>query len=112
MDTKLYVGNLSYATTEEQLRELFSQAGTVVSVALISDRDTGRSRGFAFVEMQTQAEAQKAINLFNNYQLDNRTLTVNVARPRKETGYSAGDRGGGYERGRSPRDRRGGSRRY
>ena len=84
MDNKLYVGNLPFSTTEEELRSMFAQAGTVVSVSLIKDRDTGRSRGFAFVELSTQAEAEKAVSLFNNTPLDNRTLKVNLARPRED----------------------------
>ena len=83
MQVKLYVGNLSYTTTEDELRTLFAQAGAVSSVALIKDRDTGRSKGFAFVEMSTQAEAQKAITMFAAYKLGERELTVNVAKPRK-----------------------------
>src|SRR5512136_947078 len=106
MEVKLYVGNLSYATREDELRTLFAQAGTVTSVAVIKDRDTGSSKGFAFVEMTTQAEAQTAISMFHNYQLGERPLTVNMARPREERssggygGYSGGNR------------HRGGSRRY
>ena len=94
MDTKLYVGGLSYATTEDDLRALFAQAGTVTSVAVIKDRDTQRSRGFAFVEMSSQAEAQKAISMFNSYLLNDRNLTVNFARPREERSGSRGRRGG------------------
>jgi RNA recognition motif-containing protein len=94
MEVKLYVGNLSYATTEDELRTLFAQAGTVASVALIKDRDTGSSKGFAFVEMTTQAEAQKAISMFNEYKLGERALTVNLARPREER--SGGGGRGGY----------------
>ncbi len=86
MENKLYVGNLPFSTTEEELRTMFSQAGTVVSVSLIKDRDTGRSRGFAFVEFNTQAEAEKAVSLFNNTPLENRNLKVNLARPREESG--------------------------
>jgi RNA recognition motif-containing protein len=86
MDNKLYVGNLPFRTTEEELRALFAQAGTVVSVSLIKDRDTGRSRGFAFIELSTQAEAEKAVSLFNNTPLDNRTLKVNLARPKEDSG--------------------------
>lgn len=86
MDNKLYVGNLPFKTTEEDLRSMFAQAGNVVSVSLIKDRDTGRSRGFAFVEFSTQAEAEKAVSLFNNTPLENRTLKVNLARPKEETG--------------------------
>ena len=84
MEARLYVGNLSYTTTDEDLRALFAQAGTVVSVAVIKDRDTGTSKGFGFVEMTTQAEAQNAISMFNAYQLGERALTVNMAKPRVE----------------------------
>jgi RNA recognition motif-containing protein len=86
METKLYVGNLSYSATEDDLRDLFSQAGTVTSVVLIKDRDTGRSKGFGFVEMETQAEIEKAISQFNDTQFQNRMLKVNLARPREERG--------------------------
>ncbi len=117
METKLFVGNLSYNTSEDDLRTLFAQAGTVVSVTLIKDRDTGRSRGFAFVEMSSQAESQQAISLFDGTQLDERTLRINFARPRDEAprggdrgGYNrGGDRGGG-NRGQRPRNS--GPRRY
>ena len=84
MEAKLYVGNLSYSTTEEDLQALFSQAGTVKSVTMIKDRDTGRSKGFAFVEFETQVEAEKAISMFNNYEYQERNLAVNPARPREE----------------------------
>jgi RNA recognition motif-containing protein len=93
MQTKLYVGNLSYDTTEDELRTLFTQAGTVTSVALIKDRDTGRSKGFAFVEMSNQAEAEKAIATFNDYTLGSRPLKVNAARPKEERSFGGG---GGY----------------
>ena len=86
MDNKLYVGNLPFSTTEDDLRGMFAKAGTVVSVSLIKDRDTGRSRGFAFVEFSSQAEAEKAVSLFNNTPLDNRTLKVNLARPKEDSG--------------------------
>jgi RNA recognition motif-containing protein len=116
MEVKLYVGNLSYATTEDELRTLFTQAGEVASVSVIKDRDTGRSKGFAFVEMTTQADAQKAISMFNSYRLGERTLTVNMARPREErpAGGGFGGRGGGRGgRGGNGGNRRGGgSRRY
>jgi RNA recognition motif-containing protein len=111
METKLYVGNLSYSTSETSLQELFSAAGTVKSVQLIKDRDTGRSKGFAFVEMGTQEEAEKAISMFNSKELDGRALTVNIARPREERGPGGfgGDRRGG---GGGRRDQgRGGGRR-
>ncbi len=84
MEAKLYVGNLSYATSEDELRTLFAQAGTVVSVAVIKDRDTGSSKGFGFVEMTSQVDAQNAISMFNAYQLGERPLTVNMAKPRVE----------------------------
>ena len=95
MEAKLFVGNLSYTTTEQSLRELFMQAGSVTSVALIKEPGTQRSKGFAFVEMSTQSEAQKAISMFNGYSLNDRQLTVNVARPREERGGPNQRRGGG-----------------
>ncbi|MCJ7676418.1 MAG: RNA-binding protein [Anaerolineales bacterium] len=95
MDVKLYVGNLTYSTTEDELRTMFAQAGTVTSVALIKDRDTGQSKGFAFVEMGSQAEAQKAISLYHGKALNGRDLTVNMARPREERGGFGGGAGGG-----------------
>ena len=84
METKLYVGNLSYDTTETSLRTAFAQAGTVVAVDIIKDRDTGRMKGFAFVTMNSDEEAQKAISLLNEKVLDDRAIKVNVARPREE----------------------------
>lgn len=84
MDTKLYIGNLSFNATEDQLREMLSQAGKVESVDIIKDRDTGRSKGFAFAVMSTQAEAEKAISMFNEKPLDDRIIRVNIARPREE----------------------------
>ena len=96
MESKLYVGNLSYNVTEEQLRELFSQAGTIKEIALIMDRDTQRPKGFGFVEMTTQVEAQKAIEMFNEHELDGRRLTVNFARPKEDRGGSRGGGRGGY----------------
>jgi RNA recognition motif-containing protein len=112
MTKKLYVGNFTYNTTEDQLRELFSQVGQVDSVSVITDRETGRSKGFGFVEMNTEEDSKEAIKRFNGYSLDNRTLTVNEARPREERsggggGYGGGSRsggGGGYGGG----ERRGG----
>jgi RNA recognition motif-containing protein len=98
MDVKLYVGNLSYATTEDDLRTLFAQAGTVASVAVIKDRDTGQSKGFGFVEMSTQAEAQKAVSQFNAKEFKDRALTVNLARPREEHSSSGPRRSGSNRR--------------
>lgn len=100
MEAKMYVGNLSYDTTEQQLRDLFAQAGTVVSVALIKEAGTQRSKGFAFVEMSSQAEMQKAIQMFNGYSLSDRQLTVNVARPREERGGFRSSGGGRSDSGR------------
>jgi RNA recognition motif-containing protein len=94
MENKLYVGNLAYSTTEDDLRSLFVEAGTISSVALIKDRHTGKSKGFAFIEMSSQAEAQKAINMFNGQALNDRELTVSIARPRKERSRSDNQRGG------------------
>ncbi len=107
MEVKVYVGNLSYATTEDELRTLFAQAGTVKSVALIKDRDTGRSKGFAFVEFENQVEAQKAISMFNGHELGNRALTVNLARPREDRGGRGGFGGGRGGRGGGGRGGRG-----
>lgn len=100
MESKLYVGNLPYTATEEELKELFGQAGTVTSVAVIKDRESGRSKGFAFVEMSTAEEAQKAISTLNGQMLGGRDLRVNIARPREEGGNRGGygNRGGGGRR--------------
>ncbi len=86
MAKNLYVGGLSFDTTDDGLRTFFEQAGTVESASVITDRDSGRSRGFGFVEMTTEAEASKAIEELNGKMLDGRTLTVNEAQPRKERG--------------------------
>jgi RNA recognition motif-containing protein len=85
MDAKLYVGNLSYDTTEDGLRTKFAEAGTVVSVEVIKDRDTGRTKGFAFITMNSQTEAENAIKMLNGKLLDNREIKVNIARPREES---------------------------
>src|SRR6266481_2675922 len=94
MGRRLYVGNLPYTTGEAELQELFSKAGTVETVRVMRDAATGRARGFAFVEMATDEEAQKAATEFNQYQLGGRALTVNEARPKPEGGFGGG--GGGY----------------
>jgi RNA recognition motif-containing protein len=86
MDVKLYVGNMAYNTTEDDLQGLFSQAGTVKSVALIRDRTTGMSKGFAFVEMDSRENAQKVITMFNEFIINERKLAVSFARPREERG--------------------------
>ena len=96
MGKKLYVGGLSYNTTQETLQASFAQAGTVTSASIVMDKMTGRSRGFGFVEFATDEEAQKAIELWNGKELDGRTLTVNVARPMEPRAprSGGGDRGG------------------
>ena len=86
MAVKLYVGNLPFSATEEELRELFSQAGGVLSLILPTDRLTGRPRGFAFIEMESTADAEKAVQQFNGYALDNRTIRVEMAKEREERG--------------------------
>jgi cold-inducible RNA-binding protein len=95
MSKKIYVGNLSYQTTENDLTNLFEQAGQVESVSIITDRDTGRSKGFAFVEMSNE-DAEKAIAQFNGHEVNGRTLTVNEARPREERSGGGGGGRGGY----------------
>ncbi len=101
MGTKLYVGNLSFNTTETDLQDLFAQAGPVQEVTLMQDKFTGKSRGFAFVTMSSDADAQKAVSEFNGKTVEGRPLTVNEARPREARppggggGYGGGGRGGG-----------------
>ena len=95
METNLYVGNLSFDTSEDELKELFSQAGEVVSVKLIRDYYSGKSRGFGFIEMSNQEEMQEAIKLFNGYQLKDRELRVDVARKKEERKSKGGGRRGG-----------------
>lgn len=124
MNNKLYVGNLAYSVTEQDLRDLFSQAGELQDVMLIVERDTRRSKGFGFVEFITEADAQKAIEMFHDQELQGRRLTVNVARPREERGGGGGGggyrggggggggRGGGRDRRGGGRERRGGGSRY
>lgn len=102
----IYVSNLSWGTTDESLNELFSQYGEVTSARIITDRETGRSRGFGFVEMPDEAEGQKAIEEINDTNFEGKTISVSVARPREERpagggfnrggGYGGGNRGGGY----------------
>src|SRR5947199_5187676 len=97
MGTKLYVGGLPYSTTEQQLQEVFSQQGAVTSAKIITDRYTGQSRGFGFVEMATSEDAQKAITALNGTQLNGRSITVNEARPQAQRPDGGG--GGGADRG-------------
>ena len=84
MDTRIYVGNLNKSTTQDEINTLFTQAGTVTSVDLIKDKGTGKSKGFAFVSMPEQAEAEKAISMFNAYSLADNEIKVSVAKPRPE----------------------------
>lgn len=90
MEKKLYVGSLSYDTTEDTLKDLFAQAGTVDSVAIIIDKISGRSKGFGFVEMSTEDEAKKAIEMFNGKDLDGRSIVVNEARPMEKRSFGGG----------------------
>jgi cold-inducible RNA-binding protein len=106
MNTKLFVGNLSFNTTENDLQDAFAACGTVAEANLMTDRSTGRPRGFGFVTMGSPEEAQKAISALNGTQLGDRTITVNEARPREERG------GGGFRGGRDRGARGGSSRRY
>ena len=94
MSMKLYVGNLAFQTSTEELQTLFAQAGTVESVSLIEDRETGRSRGFGFVEMSTKEEGAAAIQQFNGKDLGGRALNVNEAKPREDRGGGGGRNGG------------------
>jgi len=115
MGTKLYVGNLSFRTTSDELRDAFAAVGTVESASVIEDRDTGRSRGFAFVEMATPEEAAKAIEEFNGKDFGGRNLTVNEAKPRADRGgggrgYGGGGGRGGYGGGGGRGGDRGGDR--
>jgi len=102
---KIYVGNLNFDTTESALRDLFAQHGEVEEVAVVTDRDTGRSRGFAFVTMADDGEAQAAIDAINETEVDSRTLTVNKARPKREGGGGGGRGGYGGGGGGGRRDR-------
>ena len=85
-NTRLFVGNLPFRTSREELEELFAQAGTVVSVHIPTDRETGRPRGFGFVEMQEASELERAVSMFNGYSMEGRALVVNQARPRQDRG--------------------------
>jgi len=90
METKLYIGNMSHETTEQDLRTMFGEAGTVETVDVIMDRQTGKSKGFAFVTMSSQDEAEKAISMFNAKDVNSRTLKVNISHPREERPVTGG----------------------
>ena len=109
MSMKLYVGNLAFQTTSQELQEMFAQAGTVESASVVEDRDTGRSRGFGFVEMSTKEEGAAAIAQFNGKEVNGRALNVNEAKPRENRG--GGGRGFGGNRGGYGGNRGGGGRR-
>ena len=112
MSMKLYVGNLAFQTSSSDLQELFSQAGTVESASVVEDRDTGRSRGFGFVEMSTKEEGEAAIQQFNGKEVGGRALNVNEAKPREDRG-GGGNRGGfGGNRGGGGNGRGGGGGGY
>ncbi len=112
MAAKLFVGSLSYNATDQTLSDAFAQAGTVVSAKVIIDRMTGRSKGFGFVEMSSDEEAKKAMNMWNGKELDGRTLIVNEARPMEpRTGGGGGYQGGGGGRGGYGGGHQGGNRR-
>jgi RNA recognition motif-containing protein len=95
MAQKLFVGGIAFATTNEGLRELFAQSGTVVSATVVTDRDTGQSRGFGFVEMSTTEEAEQAVQKLNGHNLDGRSLKVEISKPKTNGGGGRGGFGGG-----------------
>ena len=98
MSMKLYVGNLAFQTTSEDLQKLFGQVGTVESASVVEDRDTGRSRGFGFVEMSSKEEAEAAVAQFDGKEVDGRNLKVNEAKPREDRGNRGGGGGGRFDR--------------
>jgi cold-inducible RNA-binding protein len=98
LEVKLYVGNMTYDTTEDELRSMFAEAGSVVAVDVIKDRDTGTAKGFAFITMASQADAAKAISMFNGKEVSGRPLTVNTAKPREERSGGGGRSFGGQNR--------------
>ena len=106
-ESRLFVGNLSYQTSDSDLQDFFSPAGVVSSVNIVMDKLTGRSRGFAFIEFGSSEEAQKAVELFHEKEFQGRPLTVNIARPREERPQGGGGGGGGYRGDRGPRSDRG-----
>jgi len=105
LETKLYVGNLHFSVTDEKLKEMFTEAGTVVDVNIIKDRDSGRSKGFAFIEMSNQVEVEEAVRKYNEFEMNGRPLKVSIARPQEKYG-SYNKRGGGGNDDRRRRDNR------
>ena len=112
MSNKLYVGNLSYNTGDQDLRDAFSPYGNVQSASVVIDRDSGQSRGFGFVEYGSSAEAQQAVEAMNGMMVDGRNLNVNIARPREEGGRGGGGGGGGGRPQRRDGGGGGGSKRW
>ena len=106
MEAKLYVGNLPFSTGDSDLQDLFAKAGTVKSAQVIKDRASGRSKGFGFVEMSSEEDAQNAITMFHGKDFSGRPLTVNIARPREDRPGGGGFRGGGNRRSGGDRERR------
>ena len=106
MEAKLYVGNLPFSTGDADLQDLFAKAGTVKSAQVIKDRASGRSKGFGFVEMSSEEEAQNAITMYHGKDFSGRPLTVNIARPREDRPGGGGFRGGGNRRSGGDRERR------
>ncbi|MCG3136364.1 MAG: hypothetical protein HJJLKODD_00193 [Phycisphaerae bacterium] len=109
---KIYVGNLPFRATEEEIKQLFGEYGAVNNVAIVMDRETGRSRGFCFVEMANDADADAAIEALNGYEMAQRKLTVNEAREREQRGPGGGGGRGGFNRDRGDRGGNGGGRSY
>ena len=97
METKLFVGNLHFSISEERLEQMFAQAGEVVSVTIIKDRDSGRSKGFAFVEMSNQVEVEEAVRRYNEFEINGRSLKVSIARPQEKYGRYSKRSGGKYD---------------
>ena len=104
LETKLYVGNLHFSVSDEKLKEMFTEAGDVVSVTIIKDRDSGRSKGFAFIEMSNQVEVEEAVRRYNEFEISGRSLKVSIARPQEK--YDRYDKRGGRNDGRRRKDSR------
>lgn len=100
METKLFVGNLHFSVSEERLTEMFAEAGNVVSVKIITDRDSGRSKGFAFIEMSNQVEVEEAVRRYNEFEINGRPMKVSIARPQEKQGRYDKRGGGNYDDGR------------